>query len=60
MEIPIQVRNAMCWMVAALLGRVSVTWDEVEDIYFSGDYPAINANINYIITGEGSGVLERV
>lgn len=36
-------------IVASMLGRVSVTWDEVEEIYASGEHPEINETIDYII-----------
>ncbi len=36
-------------IVATMLGRVSVTWDEVEEIYASGEYPKINEAIDYIV-----------
>lgn len=46
------MRNIMI-MVACKLGKASVTWSEVEAVYASGEYPEINADIDYIIEGKG-------
>ncbi len=36
-------------IVAINLNKVSVSWEEVEDLYASGKYPEINAEIDYIL-----------
>lgn len=43
--------EAICIVVANGLNKSSVTWDEVERVYASGEYPEINANIDYILNG---------
>ena len=45
------IEYAICAIVACKLGRVSVSLDEVEMIYESGQYPEINAEIDYILHG---------
>lgn len=39
-------------IVTVKLNRVSVSWGEVEEIYASGKYPEINAEIDYIVDGK--------
>ena len=43
------VINAVCAIVATRLNRASITIDEVDKIYESGNYPEINAEIDYIL-----------
>ena len=45
------IKSAICAIVATKLDRVSISFDEVEEIYESGLYPEINAEIDYIIHG---------
>lgn len=42
-------------IVAIKLNRVDITWEEVEKIYASGEYPDINKEIHYILYGDGTG-----
>ncbi len=45
----VAVMNAIQTFVAMKLNRPSVTWEEVEEIYDSGEYPEINETIDYIL-----------
>ena len=46
------ILSAICAVVACKLGRRHVTVDEVDAIYSSGEYPEINAEIDYILGAE--------
>ena len=46
------ILSAICAVVACKLGRSHVTVDEVDVIYSSGEYPEINAEIDYILGAE--------
>lgn len=43
--------QAICIVTANGLNKASVTWEEVEQVYASGEYPEINKEINYILYG---------
>lgn len=43
--------EAICIITANGLKKASVTWEEVEQVYASGEYPEINASIDYIVKG---------
>lgn len=46
------ILSAICAVVACKLGRSHVTVYEVDAIYSSGEYPEINAEIDYILSAE--------
>lgn len=46
-----EVLSAICTIVACKLGRSHVSVAEVEAVYGSGEYPEINAEIDYILNG---------
>lgn len=43
--------QAICIVTANGLHKASVTWEEVEAVYASGEHPEINASIDYILQG---------
>ena len=43
------ILSSICAIVASKLGKSHVTFDEVEALYSSGEYPEINAEIDYIL-----------
>lgn len=45
------ITEAICAVTATRLGKASVTWEEVEQVYADGSHPEINAEINYILNG---------
>ena len=50
------ILSAICAIVACKLGRSHVTVAEADAIYSSGEYPEINAEIDYILGAEEAAV----
>lgn len=47
-----QIKRNIAILLAQEMGRATIpTWDEVEEAYASGKYPAFNEAVDYIIGG---------
>lgn len=46
-----QIQRMILMLVETLLNVSDMTWDDVEAIYASGEFPEINRSIDYIIEG---------
>lgn len=46
-----QIQRLILMLTETLLNRHSMTWNDVETIYASGDHPEVNKEIDYIIKG---------
>lgn len=46
-----KIKSAIIMVGKIVLNRASLSWDELEELYSSEEYPDLNREIDYILNG---------